>query len=255
VADDDRNPEDDFQEMLRRLFGGQDGSGPDPEQLEQLRAMGVDPAMMENVMRQLQAAFSSAPAGGISWEVAQRQALHIANQSDLGVTSGQRGEFDQAFALATLWLGEVTSISDLAEPPRALSRGGWVEATMPVWQELAEPVATSIADALTEAMRSQAPEDMQQVIAGAGRVMRTIGGSLFATQLGQVIGQLSLQVVSGGDVGIPVMPAGEAAILPQNFADFGRDLEVPEDQLALYLATESSPTHACSGTRNGCDCT
>jgi putative hydrolase len=33
------------------------------------------------------------------------------------------------------------------------------------------------------------------------------------------------------------MPAGQAAILPQNFADFGQDLEVPEDQLALYLAT------------------
>ncbi|QAY61880.1 zinc-dependent metalloprotease [Microbacterium protaetiae] len=222
--------------MLRRLFGGQDGNF-DADQLEQLRAMGVDPAMMEGVMRQLQAAFSSAPAGGISWDVAQRQALHIANQSDLGVTSGQRGEFDQAFALAALWLGEVTTISELAEPARALTRGGWVEATMPVWQELAEPVATSIADALTEAMRSQAPDDMQQAIAGAGKVMRTIGGSLFASQLGQVIGRLSLEVVSGGDVGIPVMPDGRAAILPQNFDDFGRDLEVPEDQLALYLAT------------------
>jgi len=235
VADDDREPEDDFQEMLRRLLGGADG--PTPDQLEQLRALGVDPAMMDSIMRQLQAAFSSAPSGGISWDAAQRQALHIANQSDLGVTSGQRGEFDQAFSLATLWLGEATTISDLAEPPHPLTRGGWVEATMPVWQELAEPVATSIADALTEAMRSQAPEDMQQAIAGAGRVMRTIGGSLFATQLGQVIGRLSLEVVSGGDVGIPVMPAGQAAILPQNFADFGRDLEVPEDQLALYLAT------------------
>ncbi|WEG07495.1 zinc-dependent metalloprotease [Microbacterium horticulturae] len=235
MADDDREPEDDFQEMLRRLLGGADG--PTPEQLEQLRALGVDPAMMDSIMRQLQAAFNSAPAGGISWDVAQRQALHIANQSDLGVTSGQRGEFDQAFSLAMLWLGEATTISDLGEPPRALTRGGWVEATMPVWQELAEPVATSIADALTEAMSAQAPEDMQQAIAGAGRVMRTIGGSLFATQLGQVIGRLSLEVVSGGDVGIPVMPAGQAAILPQNFADFGRDLEVPEDQLALYLAT------------------
>lgn len=236
MADDDRDPEDDFQEMLRRLLGGGEG-GPDPEQLEQLRAMGVDPAMMESVMRQLQDAFTSAPDGGISWDVAQRQALHLANQSDRGVTSGQRGDFDQAFALAALWLGEATTISDLSETPRALTRGGWVEATMPVWQELAEPVATSIADALVEAMRSQAPDDMQQAIAGAGRVMRTIGGSLFATQLGQVIGQLSLQVVSGGDVGIPIMPAGQAAILPQNFADFGRDLEVPEDQLALYLAT------------------
>src|SRR6478752_9066068 len=67
--------------------------------------------------------------------------------------------------------------------------------------------------------------------------MRTVGGSLFASQLGQVVGNLSKEVVSGGDVGIPLMPDGEAAILPQNFADFGRDLEIPDDQLGLYIAT------------------
>ncbi len=66
--------------------------------------------------------------------------------------------------------------------------------------------------------------------------MRTVGGSLFASQLGQVVGDLSKEVVSGGDVGIPIMPDGVAAILPQNFADFGRDLEIPDDQLALYAA-------------------
>jgi putative hydrolase len=106
-----------------------------------------------------------------------------------------------------------------------------------VWQELAEPVATSISDALTSALTEQAPEDMQSLVQGAGRLMRTVGGSLFATQLGQVVGRLSLEVVSGGDVGIPLLPDGEAAILPQNFADFGRDLEIPDDQLALYIAT------------------
>ncbi|WP_084515726.1 zinc-dependent metalloprotease [Microbacterium luticocti] len=238
MAEDDRSPEDDFQELLRQLFGGAGGAGgPDPDQLAQLRAMGVDPAMMQNMMQQLHSAFRSAPSGGISWDVAKQQALHIANQGDLGITAGQRGEFDQAFTLAGLWLGEATTIAELAEPARAITRGGWVQATLPVWQELAEPVATSIADALTEAMRTQAPEEMRAIIQGASQVMRTIAASLFATQLGQVIGRLSLEVVTGGDVGIPVMPSGQAAILPQNFADFGRDLEVPDDQLALYLAT------------------
>jgi putative hydrolase len=67
--------------------------------------------------------------------------------------------------------------------------------------------------------------------------MRTVGGSLFASQLGQVVGILSKEVVSGGDVGFPLKPDGDAVILPQNFADFGRDLEIPDDQLALYIAT------------------
>ena len=234
MPDDENTPEEEFQELIRQLFGG-GAEGIDPEQLSRLTGMGIDPAMMQTLMQQLQGAFEG--GGEISWDLAQRQALHIANQDGLGVTSGQRTDFDQAFALAALWLSEATTISDLAHPPQALTRGGWVEATLPVWQELAEPVATSIADALTAALSDQAPEDMQSLVQGAGRLMRSVGGSLFATQLGQVVGRLSLEVVSGGDVGIPLMPAGEAAILPQNFADFGRDLEIPVDQLAIYVAT------------------
>lgn len=235
MTDDDRSPEEEFQELMRQLLGGGAG-GLDPEQLERLTGLGIDPAMMQTVMQHLQGAFAGTE-DGISWDLATRQALHIANQDGLGVTTGQRTDLDQAFALAALWLSEATAISELSHPPAAMTRGGWVEATLPVWQELAEPVATSIADALTNALREQAPEEMQELVQGAGRLMRTVGGSLFATQLGQVVGRLSTEVVSGGDVGIPVMPDGQAAILPQNFADFGRDLEIPDDQLALYIAT------------------
>ncbi|GAA3211428.1 zinc-dependent metalloprotease [Microbacterium terregens] len=234
--EDEQSPEEQFQELIRQLFGGAGGQV-DPEQLERLSGMGIDPAMMQTVMRHLQGAFAGGADEGISWDLAKRQALHIANQDGLVVTDGERTDLDQAFALASLWLSEATTISELATPPRTLTRGGWVEATLPVWQELADPVATSIADALTEALRDQAPEEMQSLVQGAGRLMRTVGGSLFASQLGQVVGNLSKEVVSGGDVGIPLMPDGDAVILPQNFADFGRDLEIPHDQLALYVAT------------------
>ncbi|MCR2793098.1 zinc-dependent metalloprotease [Microbacterium sp. zg.Y625] len=233
---EDRSPEDEFQELLRRLLGGQPGAI-DPEQLSRLSGMGIDPAMMSAMMQQMQSAFSQAPAEGISWDIAKRQALHIANQEGLGISSGERTDLGEAFALANLWLSEATTISELTQAPRTLTRGGWVEATLPVWQELAEPVALSIADALTAALNEQVPEEMRAVVQGAGRLMRTVGGSLFAAQLGAVVGRLSTEVVSGGDVGLPVMPAGEAAILPQNFADFGRDLGIADDQLALYLAT------------------
>jgi putative hydrolase len=234
--DHEQTPEEQFQELIRQLFGG-NGTNVDPEQLARLSGMGIDPAMMQTVMQHLQGAFASGGDGAISWDMAERQALHIANQDGQGIASGARTDIERAFALASLWLSEATTISELASPPRTLTRGGWVEATLPVWQELAEPVATSIADALTAALQEEAPEDMQGLIQGAGRLMRTVGGSLFASQLGQVVGNLSKEVVSGGDVGIPLMPDGDAVILPQNFADFGRDLEIPHDQLALYIAT------------------
>lgn len=237
MADDtpDR-PDDDFQEMLRNLLGG-GAAGLDPAQLEGLARLGVDPAMLQQMMAQLQHAFANGSDDGIDWSSAKTQALHLANKDGLGISSGEKQDFDQAFALATLWLSEATTISDLPSPAQAITRGQWVEETLPVWQELAEPVADSIAGALTAAIDEQTPEEMKQLIAGAGSFMRRVGGALFAAQLGGVIGRLSQEVVSGGDVGIPVMPDGVAAILPQNFADFARDLDVTDDQLALYLGT------------------
>jgi putative hydrolase len=101
---------------------------------------------------------------------------------------------------------------------------------------LAEPVASSIADSLTEVLKEQAPEEMQGMLANAGNIVRAVGGTLFAMQLGQVVGQLSGEVVSGGDVGIPLLSDGQAALLPQNVAVFGDGLDIPTDQVGLYLA-------------------
>ena len=146
----DRSGDDEFQELLRNLLGG-GAAGFDPAQLEGLSRMGVDPAMLQQIMGQMQAAFAqSQSAGGagdgIDWSSAKTQALHLANRDGLGITTGDRTEFDQAFALATLWLSEATTISELAAPPLAITRGQWLEQTLPVWQELAEPVADSIAE-------------------------------------------------------------------------------------------------------------
>ena len=228
----DETPDEHFEELLRRMLGG--GGPIDPAQFEQLTGMPLDPAMMAMVQQQLRGAMAA--GDGIPWEAAERQALQLARADGVSVSSGDRVDLDGALTLANLWLAEATVISDLTEPPRIITRAEWVTATLPVWQEFAEPVATSITDALTRTLAEQAPEELKPLLQGAGKVMRSLGGSLFATQLGQVVGQLSTEVISGGDVGIPVMPAGDAAIVPQNFADFGRDLDIASDQLALAVA-------------------
>lgn len=235
MAENEPNPED-FQEFLRRMMSGEGGGNFDLSALQNALGgadgMQLDPAMMAGLMQQLQGAF-----GGDPWENTLRQALHIANREGQGITDGSRASLVDAFALANLWLGEATTISELSETPQAMTRGEWIEKTLPVWKEIAGPVSTSIADALTSALDTQVPEDMRGAIQGAGKLMRGLGSSVFAAQFGQVLGNLSLEVVSGGDVGIPVLPAGTAAVIPQNITAFGEGLEIPEDQIALYLAT------------------
>ena len=243
MNDDDKSPEERIQELLRKLLSGDASAladlqgipGIDPAQLAKLSGMNIDPAMLGELMQQMQRAFTSS-GEGFSWELTKTQALRIASAGGLSVSDGQRAELDAALNVAALWLSEATTISELATEPTAISRADWVEATLPVWAEVAEPVATSIADALTASLQEQLPEQMRDMAQDAGRMMRGLGGSLFASQLGYVVGQLSLEVVSGGDVGIPLMPTGTAAVLPQNLADFGAGLEIPVDQIALFIA-------------------
>jgi len=241
--DSAQNPEDEFRDMLSQFLSG--NGEIDPARLASAAGLPDDPEMIRNLIAQLQTAMQSS-GDGINWDLALEQAKTLAAK-DVSVTSpADRSAFEQAFHVAALWLDEATYVSELTSTPRLMSRTEWITATMPIWTQLAEPVALSIANALTQVLRDQATEEMSGMIDGASKLMRNVGGTLFAMQLGQVVGQLAGEVVSGGDIGIPLLGsittgsvAGseqQAAMLPQNVAAFGAGLDIEQDQVQLYLA-------------------
>ena len=239
MADDSRpdegqNPEDEFRDMLRDILAGK--SSIDPGQLAGAAGLPNDPASVAALMNQLQGALRGGGDGGINWEIAAQQGQERAATGALTTTPTQRAELEQAFHIAALWLDDVISVAELTVEPRLMTRKEWVTTTMPLWSQLAEPVATSISDSLTNVLTDQAPEELKGMLAGASQMMRSIGGTLFAMQLGQVVGQLSSEVVSGGDIGIPLFADQQAALIPQNVAEFGEGLDVPVDQVQIYLA-------------------
>lgn len=239
MADDSRpdegqNPEDEFRDMLRDILSGK--SSIDPSQLAGAAGLPNDPASVAALMNQLQSAMHGGADGGVNWDFALKQGQDRAVTGQLAATPEQQTQLDQAFHIAALWLDDVISVAELTVEPRLMSRKEWVTATMPLWTQLAEPVATSISDSLTRVLTEQAPEEMQGMIANASQVMRNVGRALFAMQLGQVVGQLASEVVSGGDVGIPLLSEQQAALLPQNVTEFGEGLDVPADQVQIYLA-------------------
>ncbi|MFO7689124.1 MAG: zinc-dependent metalloprotease [Cryobacterium sp.] len=221
--------------MLRDILSGK--SSLDPSQLAGVAGLPGDPASVAALMSQLQSAMQGAAAGGgINWDIARTTGQDRAAAGQLTPTTEQKAQLDQAFHIAALWLDDVISVAELTQPPRLMTRREWVTATMPLWTQLAEPVATSISASLTRVLTEQAPEELQGMISNASQIVQSIGGTLFAMQLGQVVGQLASEVVSGGDVGIPLLDDGQAALLPQNVAAFGEGLDVPTDQVQIYLA-------------------
>lgn len=225
--------EDEFLRMLREVLAG--NGAVDPAQLAGAAGLPNDPASLADLMNQLQHAMSQAQTG-VDWSVATSQGEQRAAQSERQVTETERTQFASAHSLAELWLDEATDVATAGLAPRLMTRRQWVSATMPVWTEVAEPVARSVADAMLRVMNDQAPSEMQGALSGASNLLRNIGGTLFAMQLGNVVGQLADDVMSGGDVGLPLLADGHAALIPQNIANFGGDLDVSAQDVALYLS-------------------
>lgn len=231
----ENDPGEEFRDMLRDFLAG--NSELDPAQLANAAGLPADPELVQRLIGQLQQALQHS-GDGINWSLAQEQATALAARSAVTATPAEVSALEQALHVAALWLDEATDIASLTAEPALLTRAGWTEATMPVWTQLAEPVAESIASALTRVLEEQAPEELSSMLGDAGRVMRNVGGTLFAMQLGQVVGQLAQEVVSGGDVGIPLLDGEQrqAALVPQNVDGFARGLEIPVDEVRLYLA-------------------
>jgi putative hydrolase len=72
-----------------------------------------------------------------------------------------------------------------------------------------------------------------------GPIMAMLGkavGAMLATQVGSGLGAMAGEVVSASDIGVPLGPAGTAALVPANVARFAEGLDVPETDVLLYLA-------------------
>jgi putative hydrolase len=218
---EENGSEPDLQELLRRMLS--EGGGPDAAELAKAMGLPGGAAGLASLMAQLRQAMQNAD-GTIDWSIATEQAVAQAGAATLSATDRQTANVDQAFTVADLWLDETSSFGALPERPRALTRTEWIRATMPFWSQLAEPVALRIAESLTTVFTEQLPEDVVSTLPDAGRMLRSVCGTIFAAQLGAVVGNLSTEVVSGGDVGVPLLP------------DFAAGLDIDEQQVTLYLA-------------------
>ncbi|MDG9713274.1 zinc-dependent metalloprotease [Streptomyces sp. DH10] len=176
--------------------------------------------------------------GPVNWDMAKQIARQTVSQGspdgtkDTSVGPAERKAVEEAVRLADLWLDDATSLPSGAGSAVAWSRAEWVEATLPAWKELVDPVAERVGTAMGDVL----PEEMQAMAGPLIGMMRSMGGAMFGTQIGQAVGVLAGEVVGSSDIGLPLGPAGKAALLPVNIETFGKDLSVPQEEVRLYLA-------------------
>jgi len=212
-----------------------------------------DPQQFADALRQF-ADLMSWQGGPVNWDLAKNVARQtVAAQGDASVLEIDRRKTTDAIRTADLWLEDATTLPTGIRIAQAWSRSEWVEATLPVWSKLCDPIAARAVEAMggmltedPEELAGELPPEMRSAmtaltggfgaLGGLGQMMRRIGGMMVGGQTGAAVGALAQEVVSSTDVGLPLGPAGTAALLPANVKAFGDGLSVSEDEVRLFLA-------------------
>ena len=232
--------------------GGRGGSGGSGGPGGPLGAFG-DPQQFAEALRQF-ADLMSWQGGPVNWDLAKNVARQtVAAQGDASVLDTERRKVIDAIRTADLWLEDATTLPTGIRIVQAWSRAEWVEATLPVWSKLCDPIAARAVEAMSgmlsddpEELTAGLPPEMRSAmtaltggfgaLGGLGQMMRRIGGMMVGGQTGAAVGALAQEVVSSTDVGLPLGPPGTAALLPANVKAFGEGLSVGDDEVRLFLA-------------------
>lgn len=229
--------EDAIREAFQRFLQGDESF--DPEELMKAAGIDINGPQVQAMMQQLGAAFGQ---DGLLKSTASRDhSVTVAGEGQQPLDPATRAALESAANVASLWLGEVTSIAELGESPVVATRTEWARRSLPVWEEIAEPVAIAIPRAVSGMLTNNAPESLQETLGSLSGQMENISKGLFRLQLAQVVGNLAKEVLSGGDIGIPLIQGMSeydvhAMLVAQNIREFSVDLDVPTEEADIYLA-------------------
>ncbi|WP_146842350.1 zinc-dependent metalloprotease [Cellulomonas composti] len=234
--------------MLRAMLG--DGAD---DAIAELRARGIDPATLggagdlptdpaaiQQVVAQMQSLFAGGDDQPVNWQMAHdlaRQQASVGGDPSLTPTQGR--QVRDALSVAELWLDAATDLPPATAPARAWSRAEWVEATLPAWRTLTEPVASSLSTALVEALGGQLELPPGTMLPGGvepGQLLRRLGSAVFGLQVGQAAGTLSHDVFGTTDIGLPLLDVPAPALVAANVEEFAEGLDAPPEEVRLFLA-------------------
>ena len=176
----------------------------------------------------------------------------ITAKGDLPVGTADEQRLNQLLEIANTWLDtEILFPSTTAPTHSAWAKREWLDESVVGWQQLIEPLAVGMADALANVISSstsslpieftgdtnQTPQQQEAMKAMLARLLRGFMGTLIATQLGQGIGLLANSITGANDVAIPLLKAGSGShLIPQNVNEWADGLGIDLEQVTIYLS-------------------
>ncbi|PLS23970.1 zinc-dependent metalloprotease [Bifidobacterium imperatoris] len=258
-------------EEIREQLMSQDPSRlPDPSEVQQMMAAFTAGGL--NTMSDMQRTVEEGP---INVKLAKSIALQQANASgsDSSVSAVDGEAARRAMSEANLWLDTACEFNPAPGEPDVLTRAAWVEGTIDQWAKFAAPVAESMNDALASVISERLGGmlgDGEGEIAGmfAGPVpipipdgmkdpaqlMKLLGNTSFAMQLGHAAGNLSHEVHGSFDQGIALLKNPAGGLIAQNATEYAALLNGQSSNTADSKdATANHPIGFTSASSNADD--
>lgn len=234
-------------------FGPEEGQPDFEALLKQFSEMGVDANTLAGAKSFLESMKSPTEQNLISVAAIREIAKQIITaKGDLPIGVSDQEQVSESLKIANTWLD--AEIRFPASPPNsssAWSKRDWLDNTVNSWQQLFEPLALGMAQALSSVVTSSQtslpiefmgsenndPQQQEAMKAMLAKVLRGFIGNLIATQLGQGVGLLANSITGGNDVAIALLNGEEVAhLLPQNIKEWSDGLGIDSEQVGIYLA-------------------
>ncbi len=188
------------------------------------------------------AAAAGASPGPVNYQLARQLAVN-----SIGfvapIPAATHSAISDAVHLAETWLDGVTALPAGTTRAVAWTPGDWVDNTLDTWKRLCDPMAHQIATVWAAAL----PEEAKSMAGPLMSIMSQMGGMAFGSQLGQALGRLSREVLTSTDIGLPLGPAGTAAVLPEAVESFAAGLQQPRSEVVTFLAAREAAHHRLFG--------
>jgi len=221
--------------------------------MRQFSEMGLDPNALLGAKTFFESA-QSVSAGGTQNLITIESLRDIARKiiaakGEQPIGTSDHKKVLEALEIASTWLdAEILFPASSLNLQPAWSKRDWLDSSLLSWQQLIEPLALGMADALANVisgaqaglpvelagLENQTLEQQKAMKEMLARLLRGFMGTLIATQLGQSVGAIANTITGSNDAAIPL--SSGAHLIPQNIADWANGLGLPETEVEIYLA-------------------
>lgn len=226
-------------EEIREQLMSQDPSRlPNPSEVQQM--MAAFSAGGLNTMGDMQRTVEEGPINvKLAKSIALQQANASGSASSVSAVDGEAAR--RAMSEANLWLDTACEFNPAPGDPDVLTRAGWVEGTIDQWAKFAAPVAESMNDALASVISERlggafgdgeiagmfagpVPIPIPDGMKDPAQLMKLLGNTSFAMQLGHAAGNLSHEVHGSFDQGIALLKNPAGGLIAQNATEYAKML-------------------------------